>query len=81
MGTSLVSKSLPVANSNSVNRLFSATKINSYVSTSEMKYPLKYHTLLSSFSVLCRFSNSILQLFPFTNTLVSNTKSGYLIDK
>ena len=30
-GTSLVSKSLPVANSNSVNRLFSARKINSNV--------------------------------------------------
>lgn len=30
-GTSLVSKSLPVANLNSVNHLFSATKTNDYV--------------------------------------------------
>ena len=34
MGTSLVSKSLPVVNSNSVNRLFSARKKKYYVSTS-----------------------------------------------
>ena len=34
-GTSLVSKSLPVANLNSVNHLFSATKTNDYVLTRE----------------------------------------------
>ena len=33
-GTSLVSKSLPVANLNSVNHLFSATKTNDYVLSS-----------------------------------------------
>lgn len=33
-GTSLVSKSLPVANSNCVNRLFSARKKKCYVSSS-----------------------------------------------
>ena len=80
-GTLLVSKSLPVANSNSVNLLFSARKKKNYDSCNEMKYLLKYHTLLSSFSVVCRFSNSILQLIPFTNILVSNAKSGCLIDK
>ena len=37
-GTSLVSKSLPVANLNSVNHLFSATKTNDYVFLNEMKY-------------------------------------------
>ena len=37
-GTLLVSKSLPVANSNSVNRLFSARKKKCYVSSSEMLY-------------------------------------------
>ena len=79
--TLLVSKSLPVANLNSVIRLFSATKANGNVSSNGMKYPLRFHTLLSSFSVLCRFSNSILQLIPFTNILVSNAKSGCLIDK
>ena len=36
MGTSLVSKSLPIANSNSVKRLFSARKANSHVSNSGM---------------------------------------------
>ena len=80
-GTSLVSKSLPVANINSVNRLFSAQKKKYYVCLNGMKYPLRFHTLLSSFSVLCGFSNSILQLIPFTNILVSNAKSGCLIDK
>ena len=34
-GTLLVSKSLPVVNSNSVNRLFSKRKTNRYVSNSE----------------------------------------------
>ena len=34
-GTSLVSKSLPVVNSNSVNRSFSETKANGYVSSGE----------------------------------------------
>ncbi len=34
-GTSLVSKSLPVANLNSVNHLFSATKTNDYVLCNE----------------------------------------------
>ena len=65
-GTSLVSKSLSVANINSVNRSFSAQKKECYVSNNGMKYPLRFHTLLSSFSVLCGFSNSILQLVPFT---------------
>ena len=81
METSLVSKSLPVVNSNSVNHSFSATKANGNVSSNGTKYPLRFHTLLSSFSVLCGFSNSILQLIPFANILVSNAKSGYLIDK
>ena len=35
-GTLLVSKSLPVVNSNSVNRLFSAKKANGYVETSKI---------------------------------------------
>ena len=81
MGTSLVSKSLLIANFNYVNRLFPTTKTNGYVLLCGMKYPLRFHTLLSSFSVLCGFSNSILQLIPFTNILVSNAKSGCLIDK
>ena len=37
-GTLLVSKSLPVINSNSVNRLFSAGKTNSYVLSSGMLF-------------------------------------------
>ena len=36
MGTLLVSKSLPVVNPNYVNRLFSETKANGYVSNSGM---------------------------------------------
>ena len=79
-GTLLVSKSLPVVKLNSVIRLFSATKANGNVSSNGMKYPLRFHTLLLSFLVLCGFSNSILQLIPFTNILVSNAKSGCLID-
>lgn len=43
-GTLLVSKSLPVINSSSVNRLFSATKINSYVSSSGTKFASRYRT-------------------------------------
>ena len=37
-GTSLVSKSLPVANLNSVNHLFSATKTNDYVLNNGMLF-------------------------------------------
>ena len=37
-GTSLVSKSLPVANLNSVNHLFSATKTNDYVFCNDRLY-------------------------------------------
>ena len=65
-GTLLVSKSLPVVKLNSVSRLFSVQKKKYYVCLNGMKYPLRFHTLLSSFSVLCGFSNSILQLIPFT---------------
>ena len=39
-GTSLVSKSLPVVNSNSVNRLFSARKNKCYDSLNEKLYVL-----------------------------------------
>ena len=43
MGTSLVSKSLPIANSNSVKRLFSARKANSHVSSSErQRYRIRW---------------------------------------
>ena len=38
MGTSLVSKSLPIANSNSVKRLFSARKKKCYVSLGARHY-------------------------------------------
>ena len=57
-GTLLVSKSLPIVDLNSVNHLFSARNEIYYISQCEMKYPLKYHTLLSSFSVVYRCSNS-----------------------
>ena len=64
-GTSLVSKSLPVVNSNSVNRLFSARKTIRYVSCNGMKSPLKFHTLLSSFSAVYRCSNSSIREHEF----------------
>ena len=38
-GATLVSKSLPVANSTSVNRSFSATKKKHYVLMNERKFP------------------------------------------
>ena len=57
-GTLLVSKSLPVINSNSVNSLFSARKKKCYVSPCGRKYHLKFRTLLSSFSVVYRYSSS-----------------------
>ena len=57
-GTSLVSKSLAVRNLNSVIDSFSASKTNRYVLCNGMKYPLKYRTLLSSFSTAYRCSNS-----------------------
>ena len=59
-GTLLVSKSLPVANLNSVSRLFSVKKANGYVEQGGMKYPLKFHTLLSSFSVVYRYSKFLI---------------------
>ena len=41
--TSLVSKSLPVVNLNSVNRLFSATKANSYDSRNGTSVASRFH--------------------------------------
>ena len=58
METLLVSKSLPVVNSNSVNCSFSARKKKCCAWCNGMKYPLKFHTLLSSFSVVYRYSSS-----------------------
>ena len=57
-GALFVSKSLPIANFNSVNGSFSAEKKKCCVGQGGMKYPLKYHTLLSSFSMAYRYSSS-----------------------
>ena len=46
--TSLVSKSLPVANLNSVNHLFSATKTNDYVLSNERSVASRFHKSLQS---------------------------------
>ena len=48
-GTSLVSKSLPVANLNSVNHLFSATKTNDYVFNNGRLYVWLFLQLQSIF--------------------------------
>lgn len=44
-GTSLVSKSLLIINSNSANRLFSTIKINYNVLNSGTKFASQYHTI------------------------------------
>ena len=50
-GTSLVSKSLPVANLNSVNHLFSATKTNDYVLEYERKFRESLNNIAQTLNV------------------------------
>ena len=57
-GTSLVSKSLPVVNSNSVNRLFSVRKKKYYVSTSGLNEKVVY-----PHSFRHRFAKNFLEKF------------------
>ena len=44
-GVSLVSKSLPVVNLNSVNRLFPVTKTNGYAYSGGTKFTSQYHII------------------------------------